>query len=229
MINILWPTIRPEVFIQMYKMWIDRSSNVDIIQTHVCVNYMDQLNKIQPILKKTDRIIISSDPKRIGVCLPAYELSSTLVGGKDDIVILASDDFLPPQNWDQYLIDKLNRKEGVLFVRDGYQAPDSSNMLSPVITIPIMTYGALEKMNKVIYHPSYNHMFSDGELYLTSKQMGLLIDDRMSDFTTFEHRHWVTGKRNPDQNDQNYNLKWKQDEDNWNKRKIMRIEDRIKV
>jgi len=38
---------------------------------------------------------------------------------------------LPPQNWDQYLIDKLKDKEGGLIVRDGYQLPDSSNMAFP--------------------------------------------------------------------------------------------------
>jgi hypothetical protein len=147
-----------------------------------------------------------------------------------DIIVLASDDFIAPQGWDTYLIDKLNGKGDVgLMVRDGYQLPDSSNMLHAAITIPIMTYGCLKKMNMTIYHPAYNHMFSDCELYNNLKDLGLLYDDRLNDETTFEHLHYAAGKRNTDQADQAYNNKWQEDELTWNKRKQMLVEERIKV
>jgi hypothetical protein len=146
-----------------------------------------------------------------------------------DIVIFASDDFLPPNYFDEYLIKKFESKSGVLMVRDGYQMPDSRNMLYPVVTIPIMTYDALLKLNRIIYHPAYNHMFSDAELYLNSKELGLLIDDRMTDTTTFEHHHYVTGKRQADKNDSAYILKWRDDEITWNRRKNLPLEERIKV
>jgi hypothetical protein len=147
----------------------------------------------------------------------------------DDIVVFASDDFMAPQGWDTYLIDKLKERTSALFVRDGYQLPDSSNMLHPAITIPIMTYDCLLKINRAIYHPSYNHMFSDCELYLTLKDLGLLYDDRLNDETTFEHHHYAAGKRTADQADQAYNNKWKEDEITWNKRKDMSVEERILV
>ena len=114
-------------------------------------------------------------------------------------------------------------------VRDGYQLPDSSNMLHPAITIPIMTYGCLKKLNMIIYNPIYNHMFSDCELYINLKDLDLLFDDRLNDETIFEHHHYAAGKRNPDQADQSYNLKWKDDELTWNKRKVMNVEERIKL
>ena len=148
----------------------------------------------------------------------------------NDIVVFASDDFIAPQGWDTYLINKFSGKGDVcLMVRDGYQLPDSSNMLHPAITIPIMTYGCLKKLNMTIYHPAYNHMFSDCELYNNLKDLGLLYDDRMNDVTVFEHLHYAAGKRNADQADQAYNAKWAEDEVTWNKRKLLPVEKRIEI
>jgi hypothetical protein len=148
----------------------------------------------------------------------------------DDIVVFASDDFMAPQGWDTYLINKFNEKGDVgLMVRDGYQLPDSSNMLHAAITIPIMTYGCLKKMNMIIYHPVYNHMFSDCELYNNLKDLELLYDDRINDTTVFEHLHYAAGKRNADQADQAYNAKWAEDEITWNNRKLLPVEKRIEI
>ena len=231
MIHIIWPTIRPTLFSNMHKIWMDKSNNKNNIRTHVCINDFftkEEVNTVKKYLTDKDEVIAINQTK-FGVCEKAYVLSSQLEAEKDDIVVFASDDFLPPNNWDDYLIEKLKGKEGNLFVRDGYQLPDSSNMLHPCITIPIMTYGCLLKLNKVIYHPAYYHMHSDAELYLNLKELGLLIDDRLTDNTVFEHHHWAAGKRNADQNDQNYHNKWAEDEITWNIRKSMTIDERLKV
>jgi len=226
-IHILWATIRPQTFLGMYKIWLEKSSNKDII-THVAVNSHEDANIVKQVLGKNDEVIIVTTDRK-GVCYPSYMLSSKLEANKEDIVVFASDDFLPPSNWDSYLREQLDNKEGALFVRDGYQLPDSSNMLHPCITIPIMTYGCLEKLNKVIYHPVYHHMFSDCELYLNLRDLGLLIDNRKTDATVFEHHHWAGGKRNPDQNDQNYHNKWSEDDTMWKKRLAMSVVERLKV
>lgn len=228
MIHILWATIRPQMFNTVYKMWLQTCSNKENIRTHVAVNSELDANIVKQVLGKNDEIIIVNSDRR-GVCYPSYMLSSKLEANKDDIVIFASDDFTAPNNWDIYLENQLNGKEGALFVRDGYQLPDSSNMLHPCITIPIMTYGCLEKMNKVIYHPAYYHMFSDCELYLNLKESGLLIDNRKTDATTFEHHHWAGGKRNADQNDQIYNSKWGEDDKTWKSRLNMTLDERLKI
>lgn len=227
MIHILWATVRPELFLNMYKLWLERASNRNII-THIAVNTQADANIVKKVLGKDDEVIIVETDRK-GVCYPSYMLSSKLEADKNDVVIFASDDFLPPYGWDHYLSDKLRDKEGCLMVRDGYQLPDSSNMLHPCITIPIMTFGCLEKLNKVIYHPAYHHMHSDAELYLNLKELGLLIDERLTDTTVFEHHHWAAGKRNPDQNDQNYHNKWVEDGEMWEKRRLMSAIERIKI
>jgi len=227
MIHLLWATIRPHLFIQMYKIWMERCKYQNVT-TYVAVNSQNDSEIVKSVLGKDDKVIIVKTDRK-GVCYPSYMLSSQLEGNNDDIVVFASDDFSPPNNWDKYLEEKLNGKEGALFVRDGYQLPDSSNMLHPCITIPIMTFGCLEKLNKVIYHPAYYHMFSDCELYLNLKDLGLLIDDRKTDLTVFEHHHWAAQKRNPDMNDQSYHNKWAEDDNTWKIRKNMSVEERLKI
>lgn len=233
MIHILWCTLRPTQFKQMHSEWLKRADNPQNIQTYVAVNWEQHASELKDYLK--NNFLITLNTNKIGVCYPSYQLSSNL-GVKmgqckdDDIVIFASDDFSCPQSWDSYLVDKLKDKGDVgLLVRDGYQLPDSTNMMYPAITIPIMTYGCLKKLNMTIYHPAYNHMFSDCELYMNLKDLGLLYDDRLNDETTFEHLHYAAGKRNADQADQAYNSKWAEDDITWNKRKLMEVEKRILV
>jgi len=229
MIHLLWCTIRPEVFKQMHPYWTGRANNPSNIQTHIAVNVESHSELIKEYFKDKDLQfrVITVNTERIGVCYPSYALSSTTEGVNGDLVVFASDDFLPPINWDTYLISKLNSKEGGLIVRDGYQLPDSSNMQYPAITIPIMTWGCFEKLNKTIYNPVYTHMYSDCELFLNLKQMDLLIDDRINDSTTFEHLHHAAGKRRADQLDVQYHNRWKEDEETWNKRKNMNVLERL--
>jgi len=225
MIHILWCTIRPQQFMHFHKVWMERSENKDNIKTHVAVNWQQHKDELKDY--PVDVMVIET--KTIGVCYPSYQLSSNLECEKDsDIVVFASDDFLPPEKWDTYLINKLNGIDGSLFVPDGYQLEDSSNMIDPCITIPLMTYGCLKKLNKVIYHPVYNHMFSDNELHLNCKELGMLINC-YHDGIQFLHVHHSAGLRQTDQADAHYHSKWQVDQQMWNKRKLMKLEERLKV
>jgi hypothetical protein len=233
MIHILWATIRPQQFKKMHSEWIKRADNPENIQTYVAVNWEQHATELKDYLK--NNFLITLNTNKIGVCYPSYQLSSNLgiKMGKcedNDIIVFASDDFMAPEGWDTYLVNKLEDKGDVcLMCLDGYQLPDSSNMLHPAITIPIMTYGCLRKMNGIIYHPAYNHMFSDCELYNNLKDLNLLFDDRLNDETMFEHLHYAAGKRESDQADQAYNSKWAEDDLTWKKRQTMSVEKRIEI
>jgi hypothetical protein len=223
MIYILWCTIRPQQFLKFHEEWIKRSTGDIKIKTIVAVNWKEHAD----MLKEFETVVVKTE--KIGVCFPSYVLSSNLNCENDnDVIVFASDDFLPPQNWDSYIIEKLKEKDGCLFVPDGYQLEDSSNMIDPCVTIPIMNFGCLKKLNKVIYHPVYNHMFSDNELYLNCKEMDMLINC-YSDNMQFLHVHHSAGLRGVDAADRHYHSKWKDDQETWNKRKKMTLEERLKV
>jgi hypothetical protein len=173
-------------------------------------------------------VFVTDKPDRIGVAYPSYYLSSRVVAEADDLIVFASDDFLPPKSWDTFITERLKEKVGCLMVNDGYQALDFSNMAEPVFSIPIMTYSALLKMNKIIYNPTYNHLCSDAELYLNANELGLIIDTRAQDKNvTFEHFHWSNGKRQPDNHDQNYYSRFENDKKIWEKRKKLPLSERL--
>lgn len=225
MIHILWCTIRPQQFMHFHKIWMEKADNKDNIKTTVAVNWEQHKTE----LSNYSVDVVCLNTTKIGVCHPSYQLSSNLNCSDDsDIIVFASDDFLPPDNWDTYLIKKLSGVDGCLFVPDGYQLEDSSNMIDPCITIPLMTYGCLKKLNKIIYHPAYNHMFSDNELYLNCKDLGMIING-YHDGIQFLHVHHSAGLRNVDEADQQYHSKWQVDQETWNKRKLLPLEERLKV
>jgi len=225
MITILWCTIRPTQFKNFHQKWMEKADNKENIRTIVAVNWEEH----KEFLKDYPVEVKVVNTNKIGVCYPSYILSSTLECENDsDVVVFASDDFLPPDSWDTYLVNKFKDQDGCLFVPDGYQLEDSSNMIDPCITIPLMSYGCLKKINKVIYHPVYNHMFSDCELFLNCKDLGMIING-YHDGIQFLHVHHSAGLRQPDQADQQYHLKWQVDQETWNKRKLLPLEERLKV
>lgn len=231
MINLLWCTIRTGNFPNVHKFWLDRTKDKSSIKTHVLVSTQsesDFLKQYFESIKHNNRIVVYQPPYP-GVCLPSYKLSSTLESEDSDIVIFGSDDFTPPQDWDEYLNQKLKNRSGALLVNDGYQLLDFSNMAEPVFSIPVMTYDCLLKLKKIIYNPVYTHLCSDAELFLNLKEMNLIIDDRLNDVKyIFEHHHWSSGKRKADQNDQSYYSNFERDKKTWESRKKLTLEERLR-
>lgn len=218
-IYILWATTRPEMFKTTHKEWIDNANFKYKISTRVAVDTQQEAEQ----LKGYD--VIVTDNTIPGVCYPSYCLSSTLEANSEDIVIFASDDFFPPKNWDSYLATQMNNEtDKVLVVNDGIQQYPNK-----VVTLPIMHYGALMKMNKVIYHPVYTHMHSDVELYTTAEKMNLIKDVRDISSITFSHHHHSTNKRKMDESDTRLNESYSVGGELLRKRRSLSIKDLIKV
>jgi hypothetical protein len=142
-------------------------------------------------LSEFENVFIVGDERK-GPAYASYVLGKELLTDFEDILILASDDFYPPLNWAEYL--KSVPFKGALLVNDGHQ-------FGGCVTIPIMTYECLLRLNKIIYHPSYHWQFADAELYQNLYEMNLLLDIRTTS-PVFEHRHWARGLRPIDAQDE---------------------------
>lgn len=218
MIYLLWPTVRPEIMIERHKYWLSQAENPADISIKIGVNTPKQ----GEILKQAgyDYILVCGDAIR-GVAPASYALSSRLQANSRDIVILASDDFFAPKDWDKWVKEQLDNYNGCLLVNDGYQ-------FGGCVTIPIMTYECLKRLNHIIYHPVYQHLWSDAELYDNLKHLKMLKDLRKTS-PLFEHRHWANGKRKFDPHDTKSHASAHSANQSYDKRMKLGLEARFKM
>ncbi len=207
MIQILWPTIRPEKMLKTLARWLKDASGKHAISLSFAVNTAEDFEAVYFIHSHKDKSYdelnstrgIISGVDKPGPVWPVYILGQDLIKNScranDDIVIVISDDFFGFKDWDEYLVSELSGKTTGLMVSDGYQGREGRAM-----TLPIMTFGALKALNGIIYHPDYHWQFCDNELFENLTALGMLKEARDGG-PTFRHEHWITGHRQKDAHD----------------------------
>lgn len=219
-IHLLWPTVRPDVFKERYGDWMSKASNEDRIKLTIAVNTRKQREELYEF---ENVLIIGSDHP--GVAYATYMLAKDLDGFPDDIVVLASDDFYPPEDWDAFIYSEMNEFSGCLLVND---AKNPSRVRRDcVVTIPIMDFSCLIKLNRFIYHPSYCHLWSDQELFDNIKALDLLKDVASENIPVFEHKHWYHGMRNKDDTDSFIDSMMDRDKQNYIDRSGMSLDEKL--
>lgn len=241
MIQILWATARPKMFVERHKTWMEKASENNYIHTLVAVNTQAEKDEIEELYEQMHFRSIDCDIQikvtgdNLGVVKPIYELTKDLSLVKDsNIVIVVCDDVDCIQDWDEYLTNELKDFDGALMIRDGYQHYEydynkviKKQQIPQVVSMPVMTFGCLKKLNKIIFHPDYLHYFADNELFLNLLEMGLLKDERSADSVVFEHIHYCTGKRASDNLDNEIIGLGNGDRATWYKRWKLPVEKRI--
>ena len=205
-----------------HQHWMEMADHPEDVITYVAVNTTEQAKPLEGLFKV---VYICGDVNK-GVAFPSYVLAKNLVAKREDIVILASDDFYAPKSWDTYLREAFSNWDGGILVDDGYQR-------GGCVTIPIMTFNCLKRLNRIIYHPIYRHLWSDNELYINLRNLKLLKDFRKGENKSplFEHKHYDAGKRPRDEHDLTAHkvsskVKAKQV---YSSRIKMKINDRLKI
>jgi hypothetical protein len=200
-----------------YDHWISCSDTPDQISIKIVVD----TEKERSQLEEFDDVIVLGSYDR-GVVAATNALTESVKTSPGDIIILISDDFYAPENWDTWIQQQFNEFHGCLLVRDGYQT-------GGCVTIPIIDHHCFVALNRIIYHPSYFHQFSDAELWHNIKELKMMKNFRRTKGSPiFEHRHWVNGKRKSDKFDNNGNSHGGVDTRNFAKRMKMPLKKRLK-
>jgi len=216
-IHMLWVTARPNVFKKTQAEWLSKAKNPKDVTTKVAVDNVWDAS----FLDGYD--VLVTNPPRKGVAFPAYCLTTTFsIPSLNDIIILASDDFYPPDQWDVFINQEMEQRR-CLLVNDGVVKLDAN-----VVTIPIMDGYAFMALNRILYHKAYRHMFSDAELYQNCNELGLIKNIRDKD-VVFQHKHYTHKTREKDSLDYHNQKKFYIDKKIFNYRMRKSLKFRIKI
>jgi hypothetical protein len=202
----------------MFCKWVSLAVHPQNVKIKIAVNTQAQ----REILGEFGDVMVTGDD-RPGAAYPSYCLTQSVWGlAATDVVILATDDMQPPKSWDAWVLEQFEGFDGCLMVNDGYQTGEC-------VTLPIMTYSCLLRLNKIIFHPAYSHNFVDSELYDVCSGLGLLKNLRGPDQPIFEHVHWAAGKRATDEHDDRVKVLFWADKEKYLNRKSLPIVERLKA
>lgn len=216
MIQLLWPTIRPDVMKSTWRHWMDHAARPDDIRLKIAVNTQDHRDALREF---PDALVLGDD--RRGASAAAYALFKALEADPRDIVVFGADDIFAPPGWDEWLRSQFADYDGAIVVNDGGQ-------YGPCVTQPILTFACVLRMNRAVIHPAYRHFYADAELYANLSEMGALRDLRATS-PLFEHRNWAWGKREKDAYDTANTDAWGRDCENYEARMRMPLAERLKV
>jgi len=113
-----------------------------------------------------------------------------------DVLIVVSDDFVPPNNWAKALESVIKPLQPIIYYKSDF-AVHVNDGCGDLATLPILSAARYRRF-KYVCHPSYQSLFSDTEFTMRAKLDGVLIDAR---HILFEHMHPVNRKRPADEVD----------------------------
>lgn len=187
--------------------WISNFSNsVHTYEYILSVDNDDEcIDKYRDLAKKHGANIVSNNNT---CCVDAANYGATFAKG--DLLILVSDDFTCPYNYDLLLGTYYHQKPQIFQIND--------TITKSIITLPIMNMLAYKELG-YIYYPEYKSMFADNDLRLVAESKGWLVD---LTFITFEHQHFVNKLADKDEAyiRQNSDENWKHGSLIFEKRKL---------
>lgn len=181
-ISIIHPSRqRPELALMTAKNWLEKLSNEG--KRMLNWEYILSIDESDPDKEKYRlincfglepqfKVVVNDNNTAIEAINNAAKVTT------GDLLIVVSDDFDCPQNWDTDLLNYLKGKSDfVVKTWDGLQPW--------IMTLPIMDRVYYERFG-YIYNPGYKHMFCDTEM----SHVADLLDKAIIVPMTFQHNHY---------------------------------------
>jgi len=167
---------RPDPAVKARALWLASARHPERVE-HLFAIDRDDVDSES--LKVYPHVVQESDGYSVG----AWNLAASRSTG--DILIQLSDDWLPPEGWDDMIAERLDpARESVLWISDGYRKDD-------LICMAILTRPYYKKHG--LFDPAYKNVFSDDDFTVRAKKNHAVIDARDL-IIKHEHPHAVAEK-----------------------------------
>ena len=182
-ISILHPSRgRPQMAYDTFNRWVNAAKNKSGLEYIISLDPSDVTVEEYKKLFEHTMVHLHINKDEPGLYY-VQSVNNAAKLSKGEIIIINSDDFEAPDEWDVLILGEVaDKKDWILKTWDGVQPW--------ILTIPIMDRTFYES-NGWIYYPEYKHMYSDTDLTSYAEYAGKLL--KCSYF--FKHNHYtVTGK-----------------------------------
>lgn len=196
-ISLLHPSRgRPQKALQAINLWKSRASGKHKIEHILSIDYSDtELDNYKRQDYEGWTVILCSENEN---AVQATNKAAKISHG--DILVMLSDDFECPQDWDESIAKVYEYQSGVLKTFDGLQ--------KWLVTLAIMDRKYYEAQGYFYYH-AYQHLFCDTEMTHKAELEGKLIK-RLD--LVFPHKHYSTNGNHQDETTKRANATWNQGE-----------------
>jgi hypothetical protein len=172
--------------------WLEKASNRRAVEfiMGVDANDNESIESAKGVCRHIGNTHLFVQPSEPFNCVKAWNATAKMSKGK--VLIMVSDDFVPPKDWDSRLVGlqpNWINEPWVVRVNDC-----NNSTTDKPFTLPILTRSRYEKLGYVFW-PEYESIFSDTEFGDHAQLDGVVIDART---LLFEHLHHTCLKRNPD-------------------------------
>lgn len=193
-ISIIHPSrSRPAMAMATFTEWVSKAQNRNLFEYILSIDHSDPMKKSYESIP-CDQILISDNTTAI------QAINKAAKRAKGNIILVVSDDFSCPENWDYEILKATNGKtDWLLRVNDTLQ--------KYLITLPIMDRAYYDRFGYV-YHPGFSHLFCDTEMTCVADMLDKIID---APHLTFKHNHHSQTKLTDDISRKN-DATWKQGE-----------------
>lgn len=198
---------RSSMAFQAFTEWMSKASDQNEYEYLLSIDSDDtQLENYKTLFEKTGVKLIINNNRSL---VDAVNIAATYATGY--VLIVVSDDFGCPENWDIKIKDELYAKSletklPIVYKKDDHEIKDITawnfavlidDCLNPkgtkCMTLPILSKSIYQKLRH-IYNPIYFSLFADQELYDVCEKNGWLIHSDLK----FPHSHWLNGKNPKD-------------------------------